>query len=258
MQTAAIKDIGGVNSGTLRRYGVRVGWRSVLAQRTGLTLRRQTSSERSLFVSLVDGVAAPDECRRFAKCLPMIVALYCMILPLRSAADSIILNCHFTAVLTGTNGDVQIYTVQRTIKAGSTVYRAWSSRHAEWGENECNIGRCTSNSTIFSFEMRDVNTHGGYVLENMEQLTIDRATGHMSAERKTSTTTSMTGYQAETTWYDDGTCVTGKDPTVSLKKGDPDTPLHGRRLAPRPASGCGRTTPFMHVGDSPESANCRP
>jgi hypothetical protein len=148
----------------------------------------------------------------------MIIALYGMMLPLRSLAESIILNCTYTEVLTGTNGVVMTHSVQRTIKAGSEVYQAWSSKDAAWGENECDIGRCTFDSTIFSYEMTDVYSYDGYVLENRDQLTIDRATGRLVAERKTSTTTSMTGYQAETTWYDDGTCVSGTDPTASLKK----------------------------------------
>jgi hypothetical protein len=168
-----------MNTGSTRSYMVRVGWRSVL--------------------------------------IPLITALYGMMSPLHALAESIILNCTYTEVLTGTNGAVMTYSMQRTIKTGGKVYRVWSSKDADWGKNECNLGRCTFNDKTFSYERNDVNTYDGSVLENREQLTIDRATGRMAAEKKTSTTTSMTGYQAETTWYDEGTCVSGTDP-AALKK----------------------------------------
>ncbi|MGD0502595.1 MAG: hypothetical protein ABSD02_07620 [Steroidobacteraceae bacterium] len=63
-----------------------------------------------------------------------------------------------------------------------------------------------------------MNGYDGYVLADTEQLTIDRAIGRLIAEKKTSTTTALTGYQTETTWYDDGTCVSGTDPAAALKK----------------------------------------
>jgi hypothetical protein len=67
--------------------------------------------------------------------------------------------------------------------------------------------------------LSDTNRYDGYVLADTEQFTIDHATGRLIAEKKTSTTTPLTGYQAETTWYDDGTCVNGTDPaTASAKK----------------------------------------
>jgi hypothetical protein len=46
----------------------------------------------------------------------MLAALYCMMLPLRSMAESIILNCSYIEVFTGTNGVVMTYPVRRTIK----------------------------------------------------------------------------------------------------------------------------------------------
>jgi hypothetical protein len=64
-----------------------------------------------------------------------------------------------------------------------------------------------------------MNAYDGYLLADTEQLTVDHATGRLVAEKKTSTTTPLTGYQAETTWYDEGACVHGTDPaTASTKK----------------------------------------
>ena len=138
---------------------------------------------------------------------------------LSSVAGTLIFNCTYVEVLTGTNGAVKNYSVVETIKVGSGVYQVWSSKDRAWGENQCNRGRCTSNAEIFSYDLSDINRYDGYVLADTEQLTIDHATGRLIAEKKTSTTTPLTDYQAETTWYDDGTCVQGTDPvTVSTKK----------------------------------------
>jgi hypothetical protein len=128
------------------------------------------------------------------------------------------MNCTYAEVLTGTNGVVQHYSIQRTIKVGNAAYQVWSSRHGEWGENQCHLGRCLFNDTTFSYELSDLNHHDGYVTEYKEELTIDRATGHLTAEKKTGTTMPLTRYQTETTWYDDGTCVTGTDPGKSPRK----------------------------------------
>jgi hypothetical protein len=143
---------------------------------------------------------------------------YCWLLPIPSMADSIILNCSYAEVLTGTNGDVKNYSVQRTIEVGDDVYRVWSSKEAKWEGNQCGLGRCAFDSKAFSYRFDDVSTDDGYLEEYFEQLKIDRATGRLNAERKTSTTTPVTGYQAETTWYDEGTCVSGTDPAASLRK----------------------------------------
>ena len=106
-----------------------------------------------------------------------------------------------------------------TIKVGSGIYQVWSSKDRAWGENQCNRGRCTSNANIFLYDLSDINAYDGYLLADTEQLTVDHATGRLIAEKKTSTTTPLTGYQAETTWYDEGTCVHGTDPaTASTKK----------------------------------------
>ena len=139
--------------------------------------------------------------------------------PPGSAAGTLILNCTYAEVLTGTNGAVKNYSVVETIKVGSGVYQVWSSKNRAWGENQCNRGRCTSNAEIFSYGLSEKGAYDGYVLADTEQLTIDHATGRLIAEKKTSTTTPLTGYQAETTWYDDATCVQGTEPTtVSTKK----------------------------------------
>jgi len=136
-------------------------------------------------------------------------------IPFSSVAGTLILNCSYAEVLTGTNGAVKNYSVVETIKVGSGVYQVWSSKDKAWGENQCNRGRCTSNAEIFSYDLSDINRYDGYVLADTEQLTIDHATGRLIAEKKTSTTTLLTGYQAETTWYDDGSCVKGPDPAMA-------------------------------------------
>ncbi len=133
--------------------------------------------------------------------------------------ESLILSCSYAEVLTGTNGEVKNYSVLETIEVGNDVYRVWSPKDGAWGENQCNRGRCTFDSRTFSYLLNDVNGYDGYVLADTEQLTIERSTGHLLAEKKTSTTTSLTGYQAETTWYDEGHCVSGKAPTTTPKKG---------------------------------------
>ena len=135
--------------------------------------------------------------------------------PLSSAAGTLILDCTYEEVLTGTNGVVKNYSVVETIKVGSGIYQVWSSKDRAWGENQCNRGRCTSNANIFSYDLSDINAYDGYLLADTEQLTVDHATGRLIAEKKTSTTTPLTGYQAETTWYDDGTCVEGTDPAMA-------------------------------------------
>lgn len=144
----------------------------------------------------------------------MIVGFGCMLLPLCSVAESVVLHCTIGEVLTGTNGVVERYSLRRIIKVGAGIYETWSSKDAQWGENECALGRCTFNSKTFAYELNDVNDSNGYRLESRDQLTIDRATGHLTAEKKTSTTTRLTGYQAETTWYDEGTCISGADPAA--------------------------------------------
>jgi hypothetical protein len=153
-----------------------------------------------------------------AKFLSIALVLGPLSTPLNSMAETLILNCTYAEVLTGTNGVVKNYSVLETIKVGSGVYQVWSSKDGAWGENQCNRGRCTFNAAIFIYELNDVNGYDGYVLGDTEQLTIDRATGGLIAEKKTSTTTPLTGYQAETTWYDNGTCASGTDPATASKK----------------------------------------
>jgi hypothetical protein len=154
-----------------------------------------------------------------AKLLSIAIVFGSLSTPLSSLAETLILNCTYAEVLTGTNGAVKNYSVMETIKVGSGVYQVWSSKDRAWGENQCNRGRCTSNAEIFSYDLSDINSYDGYVLADTEQLTIRHATGRLVAEKKTSTTTPLTGYQAETTWYDDGTCMKGTDPaTASTKK----------------------------------------
>lgn len=134
------------------------------------------------------------------------------ILPIPSLADSIILNCTYTEVITGTNGVVKSYSAQRTIKVGDDVYQEWSSAEAKWGGNQCGRGRCAFDSNTFSYELDNVNSYDGYVEENAEKLTFDRSTGRLTAEKKSSTSVPVTAYQTETTWYDNGRCVSIADP----------------------------------------------
>lgn len=174
--------------------------------------------ERGRSVSPCDAIVAFSGCPGHVRLLSVALVLFSLLSPIRSFAESIILDCSYAEVLTGTNGNVKHYSVKQTIKIGSGVYQAWSSKHGEWGENQCNRGTCTFDNKVFSYELNDVNGYDGYVLADTEQLTIDRAIGRLIAEKKTSTTTALTGYQTETTWYDDGTCVSGTDPAAALKK----------------------------------------
>lgn len=148
-----------------------------------------------------------------------LLARCALLAPCRCPAQSIIFNCTYAEVLTGTNGVVQRYSIRRTVRVGNDAYQVWSYPHGEWGENQCNLGRCLFNDKTFSYESSELNNYdGGYITENKEELTIDRATGRLTAEKKTNTTTPLTRYEAETTWYDSGTCIRATDRAGSTRK----------------------------------------
>jgi hypothetical protein len=175
----------------------------------------------AVFFLVTDTVAAAavDSPRiQKIKFLSVLLLSFSWLLPIRSLADSIVLNCSYIEVLTGTNGAVQKYSVQRIIKVGDDIYQVWSSKDLEWGGNQCGLGHCAFDSKVFSYELDDVDTYDGYLEEHMEKLIFDRATGRLTAEKKTSTTSPVTAYQAETTWYDNGTCTSSADPATSPRR----------------------------------------
>jgi len=136
----------------------------------------------------------------------MVLALATGVPAAGAATPEITLSCAYAETVTGTSGKIQHRERRDVVRLGDHLYQSWDGPTGGWGENLCATGQCDISAGVFELQASYAERQDGYELQHQERRTLNLNTGQAMSQTRDGTVQVVTGFEVETTIYDEGSC----------------------------------------------------